>query len=242
MVAENEVICQSVESGLYNWSLLPTLQNLVAMDRNIINVEIYGLDQSIYYGANDILSAKNDKELVNAFEVLDNSGDTYKALLYETAPDWFQIVIIRSIISRGTRLGYIVLYMDRAQIIEAYHDTENFVKPDNIYISDTNGRIVSLNTGAKASRKEIGTLFADEAGGAPADGIYTTFIDKLDMKVFFCPATENVSVQINRVMYKNIIISVLMFMVCVFGAHMLGRSISEPIEDIKRYLKENLSE
>ena len=242
MVAEDEMICESLESGIYSWSFMPTLQNLVAMNRFIINAEIYRRDLNARTSANNIISLNSDEKLRSAFSELNNICNKYKALLLEAEPDDYHIIITRGIYRNDICLGYLAVYTDSRLILDAYSSADNFIKPDNIYISDNMGTVISVNTCMPINHKQYSDLLSDQADRSARNGVHIVEIEELGLKLFVIASSENITEQINSLLCKNILISVLTFMVCVFGAYKLGKSISEPIDAIKRYIKENTSD
>ena len=82
LMAENDIIRDSLESGEYDWNILPLIQNLTAMDRYMLNAEIYNRDMKSCYRANATPMVTPDSELQNIFKELENPEKLYGTLFF----------------------------------------------------------------------------------------------------------------------------------------------------------------
>lgn len=244
LVAENDILCDSLESGIYDGNVLLLIQNLTAMDRYTDNVEIYSKDLKISYKANDNLSGITQSDADKLFCDFNNTDRMYKTLFLKNGTDDYKLTVSRSIFRGGNCLGYILVYVDHTKIMENFDSARNFVNSEDVYILDSEKRIVSVESGklldaeysTEKNKLEIkNTIFKQRE-------IYEARVENLDMSVITFVAPTYVLKQLNRLVYQNIFISIIIFVLCILGAVSLGKSISEPIKEIKQYIEENISE
>ena len=62
------------------------------------------------------------------------------------------------------------------------------------------------------------------------------------MSILTLIAPTYVLKQLYSLAYQNIFISIVILVLCVLGAVSLGKSISEPIKEVKSYIEENILE
>ena len=106
LVAENEVLCNSLESGKYDGNVLLLIQNLAAMDRYIQNVDIYSKDFRIFYRTNDSLTNILKSNLDEVFDDLDCNEEIYKTLFIKSGEDDYQLSVCRTIIKNSNCLHF----------------------------------------------------------------------------------------------------------------------------------------
>lgn len=244
LMAENDIIRDSLESGEYDWNILPMIQNLTAMDRYTLNVEIYNRNMELFYRANATTVATPDSEMRKIFTSLENSEAPYGSLIVKT-DDGYVLTVIRSIHRNGRCLGYVVAYADHGQIVDAYESAGVFINEGDIYIADSNGSVVAAASGSMLDIKwseNSGRLTGGATDKFKQHEMYDARVEKLNMSVLTFVSPHYVMKQLERIVYQNIVVSAIIFIACILGAIELGKSISEPIEDMKRYIEENISE
>ena len=241
LVAENDILCDSLESGIYDGNVLLMIQNLTAMDRYTDNVEIYSRDFKISYKANDSFIGVTDIDTNKMFCDFNNTNRMYKTLFLKNGTEQYRLTVCRGVFRDGNCLGYILAYIDHNKILETFDTARNFVDSKDVYILDSEQRIVSVGSGrvldAEYSAEDNVLNFKENNGE-----IYEARVENLDMSIFTVVAPTYVIKQLNRLVYQNIFISIVILVLCILGAISLGKSISEPIKEMKRYIEENISE
>ena len=245
LVAENEILCNSLESGSYDGNVLLLIQNLAAMDRYIQNVEIYNKDLKIFYrvknNTNDVLKS----DIQKVFNDLSSTDKQYKTLFIKSGEDGYKLSVCRAITQNDSYVGYMLVDIDCSQIVETFESASNFVSSKNIYIIDSENNIVSAESG-----KLLDGEYFEEKGKLEVKGsnrfgqyeIYEAKVEKLDMSILTLIAPTYVLKQLYSLAYQNIFISIVILVLCVLGAVSLGKSISEPIKEVKSYIEENILE
>ena len=244
LVAENGILRSSLESGMYDGNVLLLIQNLAAMDRYIQNVEIYNKDLKIFYRVNDIPTGILQSDINKVLSSLDSTENKYKTLFMKSGEDKYKLSVCRTISQNDNCVGYMLVYVDCAQIVETFESANNFVSND-IYIIDSEKNIVSAESGKLFDgeySEEKGKLEVKKSNKFGQYEIYKAEVEKLDMSVVTLIASTYVLKQLYRLVYQNIFISIVILALCVLGAVSLGKSISEPIKEVKSYIEENILE
>lgn len=245
LVAESEILCSSLENGMYDGNVLLLIQNLAAMDTYIENVEIYNKDLKVFYRVNDNPTGILQSDINKVLSDLDSTENKYKTLFMKSGEDEYKLSVCRTISQNDNCVGYMLVYVDCAQIVETFESASNFVNNKNIYIIDSEKNIVSAESG-----KLFDGEYSEEKGELEVKGsnrfgqyeIYEAKVEKPDMSILTLIAPTYVLKQLYGLAYQNIFISIVILGLCVLGAVSLGKSISEPIKEVKSYIEENILE
>ncbi|MBQ6895367.1 MAG: cache domain-containing protein [Clostridia bacterium] len=245
LVAESEILCNSLESGTYDGNVLLLIQNLAAMDRYIQNVEIYNKDLKIFYRVNNNTNDVLKSDIQKVFNDLSSTDKQYKTLFIKSGEDGYKLSVCRAITQNDSYVGYMIVDIDCSQIVETFESASNFVSSKNIYIIDSENNIVSAESGKLLDGEYFEGKGKLEVKGSNRFGqyeIYEAKVEKLDMSILTLIAPTYVLKQLYSLAYQNIFISIVILVLCVLGAVSLGKSISEPIKEVKSYIEENILE
>lgn len=244
LIAENEIICKSLKTGDYDWNILPMMQSLIAMDRYIINVEIYDKNLETRYKATDVLAIPLSNEIRKAFKDIEYMVSDYKTVLTPNN-DTYILSVVRKICVDKECVGYAVAYLDHKEIIKAYNNAEVFIESDDIFFVDSLQKIASAETGelldASYSYKTL-KLTGEDANRFKGDERYEARIDSISMSILTFVSPKHILRQLKQIAYTNAGISALIFVLCILGTLKLGKSISEPIQDVKQYIEKNITD
>lgn len=245
LVANNNIIYNNLKYDNYDLRILPIIQNLTAMDRFIINSEIYSEDFALVYRANNVVTIAPEVDIRNLLSKNKNFGDSYQTLIVKNDKNGLSLSIVRNILQNDKLLGKIVLYIDYNQLLELVGEAESYIEEGNICIVDSSGKILSASTG-KMLNKDYLSVNTDFKGksieGFNNNKIYWLNAENINLRIFTFVSPTYVLKQLDSIVCSNILISLVVFILSVFSAIILGKSISEPIEDMKRYIEENMSD
>ena len=244
LIAENEIIRNSLETGEYDWNILPMVQSFIAMDRYILNVEIYNKNLDTRYRAKDIPAIPLSNGVRQMFKDIEYTESEYKTILTPNNNSHI-LAVVRKISVDRKCIGYVLAYLDHKEITKAYNTAENLIEDNDIFFVDSLHRIAEAESGEMLDATysyKTGKISGTDAEKFKVDEKYEVRIENLNMSILTFVSPMQVLKQLKQISYTNALISALIFILCIAGTLKLGKSISEPIDDVKQYIEKNITE